>query len=129
MKHEVAKLDGALLDAAVAMLEGYSGFVTAQGEIVGKDGIPTRYNYSGSWGMAGRIIEREHISVSNPNGDPGWIGTKAFPAKPKRDGTPQWRHVWLCGRTPLVAAMRCYVASKCGDEVELPEPVSSLQSP
>jgi len=25
------------------------------------------------------------------------------------------------GSTPLIAAMRCYVASKLGDEVELPE--------
>jgi len=26
-----------------------------------------------------------------------------------------------CGPTPLIAAMRCYVASKLGDEVEIPE--------
>lgn len=25
------------------------------------------------------------------------------------------------GPTPLIAAMRCYVASKLGDEVEIPE--------
>jgi hypothetical protein len=28
------------------------------------------------------------------------------------------------GPTPLIAAMRCYVASKLGDEVELPEELS-----
>jgi len=28
------------------------------------------------------------------------------------------------GNTPLIAAMRCYVASKLGDEVEVPEEVS-----
>jgi hypothetical protein len=27
------------------------------------------------------------------------------------------------GPTPLIAAMRCYVASKMGDEIELPEEV------
>jgi len=27
------------------------------------------------------------------------------------------------GPTPLIAAMRCYVASKMGDEVKLPEGV------
>jgi hypothetical protein len=27
------------------------------------------------------------------------------------------------GDTPLVAAMRCYVASKLGDEVEIPEQI------
>jgi hypothetical protein len=25
------------------------------------------------------------------------------------------------GQTPLIAAMRCYVASKLGDEIEIPE--------
>jgi hypothetical protein len=25
------------------------------------------------------------------------------------------------GHTPLIAAMRCYVASKLGDEVEIPD--------
>jgi hypothetical protein len=29
--------------------------------------------------------------------------------------------IWLTdGTTPLIAAMRCYVASKLGDEVEIP---------
>jgi hypothetical protein len=27
----------------------------------------------------------------------------------------------VIGHTPLIAAMRCYVASKLGDEVEIPE--------
>lgn len=27
----------------------------------------------------------------------------------------------LIGPTPLIAAMRCYVASKLGDNVEIPE--------
>jgi hypothetical protein len=29
--------------------------------------------------------------------------------------------ILLDGPTPLIAAMRCYVASKMGDEIELPE--------
>jgi hypothetical protein len=28
---------------------------------------------------------------------------------------------WSRGPTPLIAAMRCYVASKLGDEVDVPE--------
>ncbi len=28
---------------------------------------------------------------------------------------------WGMGPTPLIAAMRCYVASKLGDEVDIPE--------
>lgn len=32
-----------------------------------------------------------------------------------------WHKHYLCGPTPLIAAMRCFVASKLGDEVEIPE--------
>ena len=35
---------------------------------------------------------------------------------PDMDG---WVYGW--GTTPLIAAMRCYVASKLGDNIELPE--------
>jgi hypothetical protein len=31
-----------------------------------------------------------------------------------------FRHLQY-GNTPLIAAMRCYVASKMGDEIEIPE--------
>jgi hypothetical protein len=32
-----------------------------------------------------------------------------------------WPRHYFVGPTPLIAAMRCYVASKLGDEVEVPE--------
>jgi hypothetical protein len=28
---------------------------------------------------------------------------------------------WISGPTPLIAAMRCFVASKLGDEVDVPK--------
>lgn len=31
----------------------------------------------------------------------------------------------LTGPTPLIAAMRCYVASKLGEEVEIPEELTA----
>jgi hypothetical protein len=30
-------------------------------------------------------------------------------------------HTYGYGPTPLIAAMRCYVASKLGDDIEIPE--------
>jgi hypothetical protein len=111
MKHKTAELQGALLDAAVAKAEGRPSEWL--------HGIVLGCGYSTHWDQAGPIIERERISVSNPNGDPGWIGTIAYPKKPKRNGTPQWGHHWECGPTPLIAAMRAYVAAKLGDEVDL----------
>lgn len=38
-------------------------------------------------------------------------------------GFPE-RTVWS-GPTPLIAAMRCYVASKLGDTVDIPEELTS----
>lgn len=65
--------------------------------------------YGADWSYGGPIIERE------------WIELGAY--------HDQWRAVfhgedgsiYQDGPTPLVAAMRCYVASKLGDEVEIPE--------
>lgn len=69
---------------------------------------PKCYSPYMGWGMLGPIIEREKISIR------------------------QWEdevHAYMpggewsrgSGPTPLIAAMRCYVASKLGDEVEIPE--------
>ena len=42
-----------------------------------------------------------------------------MPYENEGDGSEQWGEE--SGSTPLIAAMRCYVASKLGDEVEVPE--------
>ena len=62
-----------------------------------------------NWAQGGPIIEREGISLEDPcNSDiDAWRGFCG--------GYQQY------GPTPLVAAMRAYVASKLGDTVELPE--------
>jgi len=66
---------------------------------------------STDWSQGGPIIEREGIGLWR-----GYTPTLAWVAnKPK--GIPFEQH----GPTPLVAAMRCYVASKLGDEIEIPE--------
>jgi len=65
------------------------------------------YNPSGDWMQGGPIIERERIDVLYEH-DLRWI---AVPQK----GIESY------GPTPLIAAMRCYVASKLGDEVEIPD--------
>jgi hypothetical protein len=69
-------------------------------------------SYSTDWAQGGPIIEREKISTnSDYNGaypDP-WL------AESYAGGVQQ------TGPTPLIAAMRCYCASKLGDEVDVPE--------
>jgi hypothetical protein len=155
MKHKTAELEGALLDAAVALAEGrlvteadehpnqpghYWKTRKEWGEHIvrwyareGEDADGAETDEEGGWEAishwgspstnwrhGGPIIEREKITVGNPNGQPGWTGAIAFPKKPKRNGALQWGHYWECGPTPLVAAMRTYVTSKLGEEVELP---------
>jgi hypothetical protein len=102
MKTNTAELTGAALDWAVAKCEGPRG--NAYGNEV-NDFI----QYSRDWAQGGPIIEREGIAVSPDTGLDWWVAhTK---------GGVYTDH----GPTPLIAAMRCYVASKLGDEVEVPD--------
>lgn len=64
--------------------------------------------YSTDWAKGGPIIERERIELEVENFPRGWIATP-------HDGN------FLRGATALIAAMRCYVASKLGDEVDVPD--------
>ena len=67
-------------------------------------------DYQGDWSQGGPIIEREKICASCPSTGDFWDARlHKFPPEYTR------------GPTPLIAAMRCYVASKLGDEVEIPE--------
>jgi hypothetical protein len=62
--------------------------------------------YSREWAFGGPIIEREGIAIKRePEGD--------WKAVSRTDTSYGW--------TPLIAAMRCYVVSKLGNEVEVPE--------
>lgn len=64
--------------------------------------------YSITWALAGPIIERESICIS--------------PFGPSREGWDSYQDNHHAeGPTPLIAAMRCYVASKLGNEVEIPK--------
>lgn len=68
-----------------------------------------RFHFSTDWSVGGPIIEREKITVQPVVNPDGWMAR-----------TQRHESVWG-GPTPLIAAMRCYVASKLGDEVEVPE--------
>ena len=99
---KTSELEGKALDWAVAKCEGIIngddldiGFILERG-----------YTPSTDWAQGGAIIEREGVALYL-YGDSEWnahVGNKESK-----------------GSTPLIAAMRCYVASKLGDEVEIPE--------
>ena len=94
------ELTGAALDWAVAKCEGIHLIVDF-----------TQYKPATDWAQGGPIIERELIAIRficEGRWESWWSGwPKSFQV--------------VYGPTPLVAAMRCYVASKLGEEVEVPD--------
>lgn len=109
---KTAELQGAALDWAVARVEfvGTLPLRIVSGVIYTVEG--DNWNPSTDWALGGPIIEREKIGV-NPEYLPcsGWVSdTKTISEKTHQHGP-----------TPLIAAMRCYVASVLGDTVDIPE--------
>jgi hypothetical protein len=103
---KTSELTGAALDWAVAKAIGEYRPVK----------VPA---YSTCWTQGGPIIEREMIQLTphcmvNPLH--GWAA--AFRSFDEDDDVYALHR--MRGKTPLIAAMRCYVASKLGDEVSIP---------
>jgi len=113
MRVKTNELSGAALDWAVAKCEGRQ-----EPEVVNNFAVAwytwPNTHYSTNWAQGGPIIEREGITVSKEDG--GWSAyfrEKLF----EDDGSEFWRN----GPTPLIAAMRCFVGSRLGNEVEIPD--------
>lgn len=122
---KTADLTGAALDWAVAKCEGrkpsaYGGAVRATAHPQFPDSPPMfgpELRYSTDWAQGGPIIEREKFDLSwQSAGREGWM---AYADQGLTDaGVPLFDGN---GPTPLIAAMRCYVASKLGDEIDVPK--------
>lgn len=122
---KTSELTGAALDAAVAICEGHrlNGPYTAFDgafclqEADGSDGdvCPA---YSTDRTQGGSIIDREDISTVLLYGTT-WGATTYNVRDIVLDRNEA--HYQGIGPTRLIAAMRCFVASKFGDEVELPK--------
>ena len=72
-------------------------------------------SYSTNWAQGGPIIEREKIKLEYR--DAAWSALMVY----ENDDTEDVFASEEFGPTPLIAGMRCYVASKLGDEVDVPE--------
>jgi hypothetical protein len=142
MKHRVDTLEGALLEMGVAIATGdaaRSNFVMWPPpgrfpleprrpalEFECDPDMPAHdhdfkawkmwqtLDYSTDWSQGGPLVERERIAIMpREEGDP-WRAAVWLP--PAGSGVM----VYGTGPTPLIAAMRAYVASKLGEEVDLP---------
>lgn len=92
---KINEITGAALDWAVAKCECGDDIVE----------IDDPHFYSSDWAQGGPIIQREKITLE-------WTGEN-WCAYIRHDEE-------AFGNTPLVAGMRCYVANKLRDELEIP---------
>ena len=120
MKIKSSELIGPALVWAVATCEGYTATIKPTEVVyVHHNG---EWHHNGNWrpptnwAQGGPIIEREKIDcVADPNGKDVWMG-QLYATRLSGE-----KVIRAYGPTPLIAAMRCYVASKLGDEVDVPE--------
>jgi hypothetical protein len=107
MRIKTSELTGAPLNWAVATVMGLDieikyGVVHTDDDEVFMPDL--------DWNIVGFIIEREGIML---------VRHTAIPIL--NCGPYYWKANKTDGPTPRIAALRCYVASKMGDEVEIPE--------
>jgi hypothetical protein len=122
MKIKTSELSGTALDWAVAKAEGRTDIQAhPDGEISGQD----EFEYETDWALAGPIIEREDISFRKYHNEKSKAHGRYYARLCRESGTMVcWDKTTGCqqtGPTPLIAAMRCYVASKLGAEIDIPE--------
>lgn len=126
MKIRVSEASGSVLDYMVARCEGATDLefdgVTWGFKLGGKLRVLARgwaesmtFLPSSNWAQGGPIIEREKIAV-------------AYEPSQIYDDAHRWKAMCAMsdngheyGPTPLIAAMRCFVCSKLGDEVDVPD--------
>jgi hypothetical protein len=130
MKVKTSDLQGAALDWAVAKGEGMHVVMARGGWFVFDSDAYSEFrnDYNDSklqmfcpstnWAQGGPILEREKIELTYYIGTDEWLAT--------RIGGPAVSEEW--GPTPLVAAMRCYVASTLGDTLELPKELQNQKN-
>ena len=118
MRIKTSELTGHALDWAVGTCEGHDKW-----RLSGKEFGPhhtftdLNLNYSTDWTQGGPIIARmgDYLQEGNKETGEYYCSTPSV--------AEEWHNhpVRGIGPTPLIAAMRCYVASQLGDEVEIPE--------
>ena len=127
MKIKTSELTGDALDLAVAKCKGLAthkdavlnGTTMHGWWISGLFSDPNTwtplamFNPSTDWSQGGSIIEREKISLECKH-DGWWVASYQYNYVDDKE------YLQL-SETPLISAMRCYVASKLGDEVEVPD--------
>lgn len=134
MQIKTAELSSEALDWVVATCEGYKDLRWNHNDCVDRHMLMTpliaaygpvflwELGYSTDWALAGPIIERENITLERNVKQKGCavVGFYDWYASHPKNYGGLIRHS-ASGATALIAAMRCYVAAKLGDSVEVPD--------
>lgn len=128
MKVKISTLTGTALNLAVAAVKGIGGNASLQGFtlfVSDPCDVPDIFTPSSDWAQGGPIIEQEEIELHKWATD-GWRAqATSYTFLNTPDEKPEFAEQY--GPTPLIAAMRCYVASKMGDEIDLPAELLGAQ--
>lgn len=125
MKVKTSELTGIALDWAVATCEvpgldpADETHVRHFNNLRYEHVLHRRFHYSTDWSQGGLIIEREEIGVQCVYTG-GKLDCWMAATRPGHDDQKEF------GPTPLIAAMRCYVAAKLGRKVEVPDKIVGL---
>ena len=112
MKIKTSELTGAALDWAVGYIVGVIGGNDLDVGFILEGG----YTPSTDWAQGGPLVERERMDIEC------WdFHSMPWKASMWWDDENSSGDIQMYGPTPLIAAMRCYVASKLGDTIEIPE--------
>lgn len=117
MKIKTSELTDTALDWVVGTLELVDFYFNEFDGICRYTLSDNLYSPSEEWAIGGPIIEREGIAIQPVRLEGNVKGWQAVIDLDEGDFMVQEEY----GPTPLIAAMRCYVASKLGDEVEVPD--------
>jgi hypothetical protein len=120
MKIKTSELIDSALDWAVWTASGGAAAYpkTASGKAFLKLWLRNSAKYihpSTDWSQGGPIIEREGLTIGKVVSSHNEWSAESF-----QDDGIRVRHLRY-GPTPLIAAMRCYCASRLGEEAEVPE--------
>lgn len=131
MKIKTSELTGAALDWAVAKAECFDCYLDMRGSgdwvafVDFSEHTHIHYTPSEHWGFGGPIVEREKMGVwwaTHVVDDEGNEYGNHWYAEPgMTDENADKPYTCMTGPTPLIAAMRCYVVSHLGEEVEIPK--------
>lgn len=111
LNHLVAGCEG------VELTLGQYNRLIVDGRMSAGQSMLAPYKPSTDWAQGGPIIEREQITIGYYAKVRGGLGVCATRAKVFDD--KGW--CLMYGDTPLIAAMRCFVTSKLGKEVDVPD--------